>query len=203
MINKCLNAKAFHDLQWVLCCLIRHRGLSNNLLSAFAKVLYFFLVWKVRRKEQRGSNSYFCCFLFVRHSHKWYVMKLDLKMTIHAAKPTTNWSLVMTVNMKNTFASFALIKTATKPLKELTQSWYLWSEWKCAASLFMIEQFFWRTAVHFLSLLELMQQKPRLQFDDTGIILTVNYRSHELAETERSSCSGGFKSLTWKLCSCH
>lgn len=132
MINKCLNAKAFHDLQWVLCCLIRHRGLSNNLLSAFAKVLYFFLVWKVRRKEQRGSNSYFCCFLFVRHSHKWYVMKLDLKMTIHAAKPTTNWSLVMTVNMKNTFASFALIKTATKPLKELTQSWYLWSEWKCA-----------------------------------------------------------------------
>jgi len=49
-------------------------------------------------------------------------MKLDLKMTSHAVKPATAWSLILTVKMKNIIASFILIKTAMKPLKKLTQS---------------------------------------------------------------------------------
>lgn len=49
------------------------------------------------------------------------MLQLDPKVPNYAVKSTTNQSLIVTVNMANNIASFILIETPMKPLKELTK----------------------------------------------------------------------------------
>lgn len=178
MINRCLNAKAFQNLQPVLYYLILNRGLSCFIVT-ISQSFIILIGWEIRRKKWWRSKSYFAAFIFETLQQMICVGTWPYN-DYSNCKTSHKLMLIVTVKVKPTIVHLILIKTAMKPWKSLLNICYHNKKCRllCMQSLF------------FPSLLELMTKKRQAfcHQSDMGIIWIGSYSFSALAEGEQGSC---------------
>lgn len=197
MINRCLNAKAFQNLQPVLYYLILNRGLSCFIVT-ISQSFIILIGWEIRRKKWWRSKSYFAAFIFETLQQMICVGTWPYN-DYSNCKTNHKLMLIVTVKVKPTIVHLILIKTAMKPWKSLLNICYHNKKCRllCMQSLF------------FPSLLELMTKKKTSilsskwygNYLDRKLQLFCLGRRRARLMFSYSSLGGG-KSLPWKLWGC-